>query len=317
MQGVQVTFTVDTGATTTILSNKIYKKIPEDQRPRIKKDTTNFHDLVGAGGNSLNFQGRGTFEIHLGPLRLEKELSVAEISDEVLLGADILQHDEDGPVDLILSQSLMICRGISIPVQQVGTRPKIRHARVADHYIIPGMSQMNVDVFVDPEDENCAAQNLVLVEPKPELAEQYSVVVGRTLLDMSSHATGKVLIMNQFDWPVSLKQDTVVGYVEEIEDPPTILSAGMEDHTGPGVPQGTAISLTGWRPQPVLVTVLPFRLNLMGIRLDLKYSGILPFQWGIVRGWSPRPILIRISSPRQSLPVRELTMGCRKSGMNV
>ena len=66
-------------------------------------------------GWSLNFQGRGTFEIHLGPLRLEKELSVAEISDEVLLGADILQHDEDGPVDLILSRNLMICRGISIP----------------------------------------------------------------------------------------------------------------------------------------------------------------------------------------------------------
>ena len=115
VQGVQVTFTIDTGATTTILSSKIYKKIPEEQRPRIRKNIANFHDLVGAGGNSLNFQGRGTFEIYLGPLRLEKELSVAEISDEVLLGADTLQHDEHGPVDLILSLNLMICRGISIP----------------------------------------------------------------------------------------------------------------------------------------------------------------------------------------------------------
>ena len=43
---------------------------------------------------------------------------------------------------------------------------------------------------------------------------------------------------------MSLKQDTVVGHVEEIEDPPTTLSPGMEDHTGPGVPQGTAVSLT-------------------------------------------------------------------------
>ena len=199
---------------------------------------------MGAGGNSLNFQGRGTFEIHLVHLRLEKKLSVAEISDEVLLGADILQHDEDGPVDLILSQNLMICRGISIPVQQVGMRQQIRHARLADHYIIPGMSQMNVDVFIDPKGEDCTTQDLVLVEPKPELAEEHSVVMGRTLLDMSSYATGKVLVMNPFDWPVSLKQDTVVGYVEEIEDPPTTLSPGMEDHTGPGVPQGTAVSLT-------------------------------------------------------------------------
>ena len=104
VQGVQVTFTIDTGATTTILSNKIYKKSPEERQPIIRKNFANFYDLVGAGGNSLNFQGRGTFEIHLGPLRLDKELAVAEISDEVLLGADILQHDEDGPVDLIISE---------------------------------------------------------------------------------------------------------------------------------------------------------------------------------------------------------------------
>ena len=79
-------------------------------------------------------------------------------------------------------------------------RQQIRYARVADHYIIPGMSQMNVDVFVDPKDEDCTTQYLVLVESKPELAEEHSVVMGRTLLDMSSYATGKVLMMNPFDW---------------------------------------------------------------------------------------------------------------------
>ena len=93
----------------------------------------------------------------------------------------------------------MICRGISIPVQQVGMRQQIRHARVADHYIIPGMSQINVDVFVDPKEEDCSTQDLVLVEPKPEFAEEHSVVMGRTLLDMSPYATGKVLMMNPFD----------------------------------------------------------------------------------------------------------------------
>ena len=49
VQGVQVTFTIDTGATTTILSSKIYKKIPEEQRPRIRKNvaiSTTLWELV-------------------------------------------------------------------------------------------------------------------------------------------------------------------------------------------------------------------------------------------------------------------------------
>ena len=112
------------------------------------KESGGIQEIVGAGGNSLHFQGFGDFEIHLGPLRLDGSMAVAKLADDdVLLGADILQKDSWGPADILLSQDRMILRDVSIPVQQVGVRSRVRFARVADHVIIPPMSQMDVDVF--------------------------------------------------------------------------------------------------------------------------------------------------------------------------
>ena len=98
IQGVDVTFTVDTGATTTILASRVYQKIQPGERPSLQVLNPRM-DLVGADG-SLVGKGMATFEIRLGPLRLRRKLAVAEISDEALLGADILQSDEVGPADL-------------------------------------------------------------------------------------------------------------------------------------------------------------------------------------------------------------------------
>ena len=46
------------------------------------------------------------FDLQLGGLSLSKELIVADIGDEGLLGADIMHEDERGPGDLILSRGI-------------------------------------------------------------------------------------------------------------------------------------------------------------------------------------------------------------------
>ena len=63
---------------------------------------------------------------------LDKTIAVAELADEVLLGADVLQFDPGGPADL--SQGVMVLRGKSIPVLQIGSRTMVRKVRSADHY---------------------------------------------------------------------------------------------------------------------------------------------------------------------------------------
>ncbi len=62
----------------------------------------------------------------MGSLKLEKELIVAEIQDDCLLGMDILQNDQEGPSDVLLSQGIIVLRGVEIPVMQVGTEGQRR-----------------------------------------------------------------------------------------------------------------------------------------------------------------------------------------------
>ena len=51
VEGVDVWYTVDTGATRTILSERVYKRIPEEKRPSLCKG--NGLPLSRAGGHPL------------------------------------------------------------------------------------------------------------------------------------------------------------------------------------------------------------------------------------------------------------------------
>ena len=57
-----------------------------------------------ADGRPLDIQGRCMFNVQLGSVKFQKELIVAAISDDVLLDADILHCDPEGPADLLLSE---------------------------------------------------------------------------------------------------------------------------------------------------------------------------------------------------------------------
>ena len=99
-----MTFTADTGATKTIISDRVYNKIDPINRPELAKTSC----LTGAGGTPISEMGKAVFSIHLGPVTLRKEVIVAEIEDEGLLGIDVLQNDDSGPADLLLTKGIMI-----------------------------------------------------------------------------------------------------------------------------------------------------------------------------------------------------------------
>lgn len=90
---MNLTFTADTGATRTIISDRIYNKIDPKKRPELRKTAC----LTGAGGTRLKEYGKANFNIILGDISLTREIIVAEIEDDALLGIDILQNDEGGP----------------------------------------------------------------------------------------------------------------------------------------------------------------------------------------------------------------------------
>ena len=118
LNGLEVTYTVDGAATDTMVSTWVYKKIPEDIRPRLQPGTGDM--ASGAGGGDIRIVGWAKFKLQLSPVELIREVVVAEIIDDVLLGDDILRRDRKGPMDILNSKKIILFRGQEIPLLQVG-----------------------------------------------------------------------------------------------------------------------------------------------------------------------------------------------------
>ncbi len=212
--GTEVAFTVDTGATHTILSSRVYDKIPELQRPKLAPGGP---CPSAADGRRLDHRGSATFELCLGKLCLRKRVAVADIADDVLLGADVLVCGPQGPADLILSEGLIQLQGVSIPVRQVSATPGTLRVRAADHYVVPSMAEMVLDAYVEaPSPQVLRTCSRLVVEPAPTLVRDYRLAMAPTLVDAASNCTVKVRVMNPTYDPVSVKQDTLLGHAGDI-----------------------------------------------------------------------------------------------------
>ena len=216
-------FTIDTGASQSILSNKIYERIPRDIRPTLKSSS---HNITCAGGTILKEHGKAVFDLRLGSLQLTKELIVADIGDEGLLGADIMQEDEKGPGDLMLSRGILRLRGVDIEVLRVGKDCTVRKVTAADHYTVPGYCEQVIDVFIErfSEDDH-TMNNDVLVEPCDGFTDRYPLVMASTVVDMDSSPTQKVRLLNPSSDPVSIYQNSVIGRAERYEDLSTLVQS--------------------------------------------------------------------------------------------
>jgi len=220
VEGFDVNFTVDTGATRTVLSVGAFNKLPKSCQPNLEKSST----LASADGKPLQELGKAIFRINLGELSFEMELIVAHIEDEALLGLDILMKAEWGPADLRLSEGIMLLGGTIIHCVQIGQTGKVRKIRVAEDLNIPPRCEIIVDVFVDRYDQDSPEQPQdFILEPADDFMQHFPVIMAPTLVDISQDVTSKVRIMNPFDTEFLLKQDTVLGKAEKLANEPVLL----------------------------------------------------------------------------------------------
>jgi hypothetical protein len=227
IQGIKVTFTADTGAARTVISSKLFRKIPNSKKPRLERSSA----LASVNGQPLTEMGKAVFNITLGNLTLDSELIVAEIEDEALLGLDILMKGKGGPADIKLTEGLILLDGIAIPCTQIGQPEPVRKITAADDFIIPPRSEVIIDVFVDKfHSDNLSGPQNYLLEPNNFFVEKYPVAMASCLVDITHEVTNKVRLMNPFDHEVEIRQDTVLGEAEKVECPPVSLFA-EEDGT--------------------------------------------------------------------------------------
>ena len=76
--------------------------------------------LLRAAGEPIVETGKAMLEVQLRILKLTQELVVAEIKDDYLLEADILQNDNEGQGDLCLSEEILRLKGTEVLLIGIG-----------------------------------------------------------------------------------------------------------------------------------------------------------------------------------------------------
>lgn len=208
---MNVLFTIDTGATRTIISERVYNSIPQAQRPKLKPSPT----LSDATGQPLSQLGTAMFSVKLFPnVEFSCEIIVAKIEDDGLFGHDLLVK---GDAEILYKEGAIQFLGIQIPCKQVGYSSRIRRIRAADHFKIPPHSEMIIDVFIDRLDGDDDLQKTVILEPSIHFQEKYDLIMAASLSDMKSRVTHSVRLLNSSPECVSVNQDVTLGMAEEID----------------------------------------------------------------------------------------------------
>ena len=220
IEGVDLTYTVDTGASATILSTAILKEIPEEKRPKIDREKR--PNFIGSTGSSIDILGKVKVAMNIGELKINREVSVANLHDECLLGADILLGLEEGPFDFFLSENILSWNGFSIPCIQVKAAVPLK-VMCAFRYTIEGHSEMLVDAIEQSEEKNATVsrtlrQEDVLIEPDPNFCDRNRLMVAASLVQLDFTKVVKVRVMNPFPNDVEIQEGEVMAEATHFDD---------------------------------------------------------------------------------------------------
>ena len=155
LQGLEVTYTVDNGASDTIVNPRVYKRIPENVHPKLFQ--AGWWEK-GAGVEPIKTKGWAPFDLQLGPVSLQRVLMVAEIEDQILLGDDILRRDPEEPMDILNMEKVMVFKGLWIPLHTVGEEKGKIKVLAVNTLVLPGMTEQIVDGYLDQSEEDEGAE---------------------------------------------------------------------------------------------------------------------------------------------------------------
>ena len=219
LQGQDVIYTVDPGATETLIASRFYRQIPEAVRPKLWGGTEGTAIGAGEEGLPIKIWGSAMFDLQLGPVKLQRELAVADIRDEVLLGDDILRRDEEGPMDILNSKRVLLFNGQKIPLTCVGGPKKAIRLSTINNEIIPGMTERVIDVFVERPDEayDEAVERSLLLEADPDFQEKFGCMVTPVMVQTAKRVSTHARVFNPFSSPVMIEAEAVVGNLVPVD----------------------------------------------------------------------------------------------------
>jgi len=174
IHGTGVDLLIDTGATVTILSRDVYRRIKPEKRP----DLIPVRGKVSlADGRPMSVDGKGLFEISLHGVRRRHKMLVADISAGGILGLDFLKFNS---CRLDVNKSRLSIGKENLPCTfkgQVGCARII----VAETVNVPAMHEMIVPGKLDKLSSS-AVPEIGVIEQYQKFGERHDILVSRTLV---------------------------------------------------------------------------------------------------------------------------------------
>ena len=77
----------------------------------------------------------------------------------------------------------------------IGAPHRVRKARACDCFVIPPLSEMIVDVYVDRGSDD-TEDTTVIIEPDPDVQERMGLGIARCLVNVADNTTVGIRVMN-------------------------------------------------------------------------------------------------------------------------
>ncbi|CAG2221978.1 unnamed protein product [Mytilus edulis] len=202
---ILVKFVVDTGATLTLVSTKVYDLIPDLYRPHLNATKS---QIKSACGNYLNLRGKGNFKLDFGTERFTSEAVVTELQVDGILGLDFMKKNKC-LVDV--SENIFHIDNLSVPLIFQGTLGCFRVVST-ESVTIPARSEIVVSGKVCLSEGQTLPNNDVLVEAS-EKRKDY-ILTARSLV--KSNDSIPVRLMNVENEAKTIFPGTTIAQMCEI-----------------------------------------------------------------------------------------------------
>lgn len=223
--GLEVPMLLDTGASRTIISQGVYKRIPEERRPPILQ-AAQCPRLELADGTRLAVDGCVDLQIQVDSVVVNHEVVIAAISDEGILGLDFLNRHR---CRIDVSKNEMIINGETISGTEGSSRDFLNKVCLLEKTVFPARSETVIKASLELKSENA----LCVVDAAPDAEERYQIKVAASLCDPSSKEV-PVRILNPSTHDVLLNKGTVVGLATEVVEEVSFLQRENEEYDNTG-----------------------------------------------------------------------------------
>ena len=178
--------------------------------------------LLQADGNVLEQFGNSRLQFQIDSTPFDKQVAVASISDDVLLGLDFGTMD----VHVLSSEHTVVINQHTFPAIIVPAT-EIRQVKAKETVDIPAMSEAIIHVEIEKTD-NIDSQ-IVIIEPDEQLVDKYSALMAASLVNTSDNHTSQVRIMNPGCDSIKIMCSTCIGHAEECNEKEVYTVLDQED----------------------------------------------------------------------------------------